>query len=87
MAYSPSSCGVSEVCLGFAERRHRGGEDPCGCQNSATAFDQGLYPACSYSLMSPPSTRRRLIGSWERAGDEVVGLRRQELAARGLGEG
>ena len=27
---------------------------PARCQNSATAFDQGFSPACSYSLMSPP---------------------------------
>ena len=38
---------------------------PVGCQNSATAFDQGFYQARSYSLMSPPGTGRRLIGSWE----------------------
>jgi hypothetical protein len=36
---------------------------PVGCQNSATASDQGFYTARSYSLMRPPRTGRRLIRS------------------------
>jgi len=40
---------------------------PVGFQNSATGPDLGFYVACSYSLMRPPRTGRRLIRSWERS--------------------
>jgi hypothetical protein len=36
---------------------------PVGCQKSATAAEQGLHAARSYSLIKPPRTGRRLIRS------------------------
>jgi len=44
-----------------------GGVEPVGFQNSATSLDLGFYAARSYSLMSPPSTARRLIRLWLRS--------------------
>jgi hypothetical protein len=37
-----------------------------GFQNSAMGVDLGVYAACSYSLIRPPRTDRRLIRSRER---------------------
>jgi hypothetical protein len=44
-----------------------------GFQNSVTGLDLGFYAARSYSLMSLPSTVRRLIRLWLEVGDGVVG--------------
>ena len=64
-------------CRGGRRRRAA----PCGVPEFGHSVWPGLLPSRSYSLMSPPRTSRRLIGSWGRAGDGVVGLRRPELAA------
>src|SRR5258707_4980054 len=40
---------------------------PAGFQNPAAGLDLGFYAACSYSLMRPPRTGRRLIRSWVRS--------------------
>jgi hypothetical protein len=58
-----------------------------GWQNSVTLADQGLYPACSYSFMSPPRTGPgpdQLLG---RAGDGVRLLRPELAAAMGVSSG
>ena len=49
-------------------RRHTSAKtgNPVGFQNSAMGVDLGVYAACSYSLIRPPRTDRRLIRSRER---------------------
>ena len=54
---------VPETRLTSADVRFHcwGGAGPVGFQNSAVAVDLRFQAARSYSLVSPPSTGRRLI--------------------------
>jgi len=61
----PRSCGCPGGAGGTPDRC--GGCGPVGFQNSATGPDLGFYAACSYSLMRPPRTGRRLIRFRERS--------------------
>ena len=59
---------------GMEDRRDLDPAPPVGFLNSATGVELGFYAACSYSLMRPPRTGRRLIRSWERSAGGWSGL-------------